>query len=246
MIYKLRLFFYFLIQKNSFIFNIMLKVQLRLLPLIVNIAAKLFQGINNIWDEDENFIYIYNQVKTEILLDKKRAYVLYKSVKHSAGISGEIAELGVYRGGGIKLISKIKSNKVIYGFDTFEGFPEFDKEKNPIWKNGLFNDFSYDRVTKYINNESVVLIKGPFPDTKSKLPKGIIFSFVHIDFDLFEGTLAACEFFYNKMAIGGLILVDDYGFLSCLGVREAVDSFFNDKPEVPLYLPSGQALIIKQ
>jgi len=92
----------------------------------------------------------------------------------------------------------------------------------------------------------VNLIKGLFPDTTSKLPKGIIFSFLHIDFDLFEGTLAGCEFFYNKMAIGELILVDDYGFLSCPGVREAVDLLFNGKPEVPIYLPSGQTLIIKQ
>jgi len=95
MISKLRFFFYLLIQKNNYIFNIMLIVQLRLLPLIVNITAKLLEGINNIWDEDENFVIIYDQVKTEIMLDKKRAYVLYKSVKHSAGISGDIAELGV-------------------------------------------------------------------------------------------------------------------------------------------------------
>jgi len=38
----------------------------------------------------------------------------------------------------------------------------------------------------------------------------------------------------------------DYGFLSCPGVKKAVDDFFTDKKETPLYVATGQCLVIKQ
>lgn len=38
---------------------------------------------------------------------------------------------------------------------------------------------------------------------------------------------------------------DDYGFLSCPGAKEAVDTFFKDKLEVPFYLSTAQAVVFK-
>jgi hypothetical protein len=38
---------------------------------------------------------------------------------------------------------------------------------------------------------------------------------------------------------------DDYGFATAQGEREAVDKFFADKPESPIVLPTGQAMILK-
>ncbi len=40
-------------------------------------------------------------------------------------------------------------------------------------------------------------------------------------------------------------MFDDYGFASCPGARRAVDEFFVDKPERPLGLQTGQALVVK-
>ncbi len=41
------------------------------------------------------------------------------------------------------------------------------------------------------------------------------------------------------------MVFDDYGFPSCPGARKAVDEFFSDKEEFPLYLPSGQCFIVR-
>ncbi len=41
------------------------------------------------------------------------------------------------------------------------------------------------------------------------------------------------------------MVFDDYGFLSCPGAKEAVDAFFTDKPEQPLYLSTAQAVVFK-
>ena len=47
------------------------------------------------------------------------------------------------------------------------------------------------------------------------------------------------------MIPGGMIVFDDYGFPSCPGARRAVDEAFANRPEVPICLPTGQALVVK-
>jgi O-methyltransferase len=71
------------------------------------------------------------------------------------------------------------------------------------------------------------------------------FCFAHIDLDLYQGVKDAVAFVYPRMPRGGLIVFDDYGFASCPGARKAVDEFFADKPERPLALSTGQALVAK-
>jgi len=54
-----------------------------------------------------------------------------------------------------------------------------------------------------------------------------------------------CEVSRSPQFSAGGFFFDDYGFPTCPGARQAVDEFFADKPEVPLVLPTGQAIVIK-
>jgi len=69
--------------------------------------------------------------------------------------------------------------------------------------------------------------------------------FAHIDLDLYQGVLDTLAFVYPRMPTGGVIVCDDYGFASCPGARRAIEEFFADKPEKPLALLTGQAVIHK-
>ena len=71
------------------------------------------------------------------------------------------------------------------------------------------------------------------------------FSFVHIDMDIYTSIRSACEFFYERMQPGGVLLFDDYGYPSCPGARKAVDEFFSDKPETKLVMVTGQCSVQK-
>jgi hypothetical protein len=44
---------------------------------------------------------------------------------------------------------------------------------------------------------------------------------------------------------GGAMLFDEYGFPAAHGEKEAVDEYFATKPERPIALPTGQALVLK-
>jgi O-methyltransferase len=42
-------------------------------------------------------------------------------------------------------------------------------------------------------------------------------------------------YLYPKITSGGCIVFDDYGSQAWPGAKKAVDEFFSDKPENPLY-----------
>jgi hypothetical protein len=41
------------------------------------------------------------------------------------------------------------------------------------------------------------------------------------------------------------LLFDEYAFAPARGEKDAVDEFFADKPESPITLPTGQAMVLK-
>ena len=138
-------------------------------------------------------------------------------------------------------------------FDTFEGFAEKDvsKENDQIRNSESVNNFkdtSVDSILRFIDpqNSNVRVFQGYFPETVNKKLEQTIFSFVHLDADLFEPTKNGLEFFYPRVSSGGIILIHDYN--AWPGCRKAVDEFFCSKKEFPVPMPdkSGSAIIIKQ
>ena len=218
----------------------------RKLPWAVTWVGKVFQGIDPIWDTDPDFEILFRHIASRVLMDRRRAYVLYNAARSVAGKDGDIAEMGVYRGGSAYLmLAATGDDKSFYGFDTFAGLPESDAARDPYWTAGDMSETSVADVAGFLGGGRAHLIEGLFPDSLAKAPEGLRFCLVHIDGDLYQTTLAALRHFYDRTVSGGIIMVNDYGFFSSLGVRAAVDEFFADCLEQPIYLPSGQCLVMK-
>ncbi len=223
--------------------NIRFYLALKTFPFVVNSTAKVFQGINNYWENDQHFTNIYKQVKSIMLLDKKRSFIIYQMCKNCNNIKGDFAELGIYKGGSAMIMFQ-SSNKNIYCFDTFEGTPKINKKKDSFWKKGHLKNVSYKNVKDFLTDKRFKIFKGQFPKS---LPKtNNVFSLVHIDVNIYQSTLDGCKYFYNKMSKSGIMLFDDYNITSSDGVKKAVDQFFKDKKEKPIMLFTGQAFIVKQ
>ncbi len=41
------------------------------------------------------------------------------------------------------------------------------------------------------------------------------------------------------------MVLDDYGFPTCAGARQAVDEYFAGRETIPIVLPTGPAIIFK-
>ena len=209
-------------------------------------VRKLNGHLLQLGTNSKQFQSLYEQIKGHTLVNEARCFMLYQLAKYANAKEGHIAEVGVYRGGTSKLISKVvaETTKTVHLFDTFSGMPATDLTKD-LHQEGDFHDTSLDTVKRYLRDcENVQLHQGFFPDTSAPVT-ATRFCFVHIDVDIYKSVADCCTFFYPRMVSGGIMIFDDYGFLRCPGAKTAVDGFFSDKPEYPCYLPTGQCFIIK-
>lgn len=99
-----------------------------------------------------------------------------------------------------------------------------------------------DDVRGYIGTDRVHYHQGLFPETATPLNDSL-FSFVHLDADLYESTMSAFQFFYPRTSPGGIMLVHDYPTAS--GIVKALEDFFHDKPDPVVELTGYQAMIVK-
>jgi hypothetical protein len=58
-----------------------------------------------------------------------------------------------------------------------------------------------------------------------------VFSFVHLDCDLYGSYRDCLEFFYPRLSDGGIVLLDEYDDPPWPGCNKAVDEFLAGKPE---------------
>ncbi|MDH4455377.1 MAG: TylF/MycF/NovP-related O-methyltransferase [Verrucomicrobiota bacterium] len=189
-------------------------------------------------------------------LREDRLYVLYQALTNirRLGVPDAcIAEIGVYRGGssyflGAATTQLFPTPPAVYSFDTFEGHPDdlvaaVDGEHRP----GQFSDTSFEEVSRYVSPfKHLSVHQGRFQDNVQVLA-GKKLSLVHIDVDIYLATQHALEFVFPRLVQGGVIVVDDYGFTSCLGSKKAVDDFVESAKDSVhlLHLTTGQAMLVR-
>jgi O-methyltransferase len=178
--------------------------------------------------------------ETDMLLDINEAYQVFMAVKRTEKVGGDVAEVGVYKGGSAKLICEAKGNRRLHLFDTFAGIPKVEAIDD--FSVGQFAA-SLEGVRGYLEGyRDVRFYKGMFPDTADAISDAR-FSFVHLDVDTYESTSSCLRFFYPLMNRGGVMISHDY--ISVRGVRQAFDEFFKDKPEPIIEMSGSQCLIVK-
>lgn len=137
--------------------------------------------------------------------------------------AGAFAECGVYRGGVLKMLANAHRDRMVYGFDTFEGLPDAMWVDGEPHNAGEFDDTSLRYVQAEVADcHNVVLVQGMFPDSAADLTS-TKFALVHIDFDFYESTKAAIDWFLPRMSPGGVIVFDDYEWEMCPCVKRAID-----------------------
>ena len=167
------------------------------------------------------------------LITPNKLKYLVRLLESTLELNGDCAEVGVYKGGSAKALAlAINGRKNFYLFDTFCGMPDNIDARDNRHKAGDFNNTSFEEVSGVLSGFPFVSIyKGMFPLENSEYVEDKLFSFVHLDVDIYNSYKDCLEFFYPKMVSGGIMAFDDYGHPSCKGATEAVNDFLEDKPE---------------
>jgi O-methyltransferase len=150
------------------------------------------------------------------------------------GIEGDFVECGVWRGGAaiyakgvLNMLGSV--DRQVWLADSFEGMPIQSENDliDPNISNETFLSVSLDQVKDNLRifgmlDEKVSFIKGWFSES---LPAAQIskIAVLRLDGDYYSSTMDALSALFDRVSVGGYVIVDDYGdFESC---RRAVNEF---------------------
>lgn len=227
--------------QRSMRFSILRSLAKRFLP------AYRMRPMDVDWQSDPEFCAYLKRFGQSTSMTSGRRWAVHQLLRLVDSVEGDTAECGVHKGAMSFLICKSNEASAIerthFLFDSFEGLSTSDRFDGTHWSRG---DLSIDEetVARNLAGCRVQLMRGwipaRFPEVADRT-----FAFVHIDVDLYQPTLDSLEFFYPRLGKGGIIVIDDYGFLTCPGATKACDEYFAGKPEKPIALVDGGAFVIK-
>ncbi len=186
---------------------------------------------------------------------KWRHYLIFISTLYAAQLTKSknkiLVECGAADGiSAFYAINALKRKKIDFKCYLYDSWgPMKKKFLNKIelksFKENKYNFLNFEIIKKnYKSEKKVEFIKGYLPSTlKNKNLKNI--SWLSIDLNSAKPTIDVLNHFYNKIEIGGIIILDDYGGAGYIETKKAVDKFFQNKKSIVFQLPTGQAIIQK-
>lgn len=168
--------------------------------------------------------------------DMARCFYFKEVYDKVRNVDGDVVECGVAYGGSLLILGALVKQegrgRVIYGFDSFQGFPEPTAEDESLRKpkKGEYGDASIERIKKLFKQADLsepILVKGFVEDTVKNF-RGKI-ALLHVDVDLYNSYKAILKELVSQVTRGGVILFDDYGEPKFPGAKRAVDEFLLGK-----------------
>lgn len=151
-------------------------------------------------------------------------------------IEGDLIETGVWRGGATIFMRGILkhygiTDRKVFVADSFEGLPKPEDEKYPadigdgLWACEYLK-VSMKEVAKnfwkyHLFDNQVVFLKGFFEKSLPNAPINKL-AVLRLDGDMYSSTMQVLDTLYDKLSVGGYIIIDDYVLIPC---RKAVTDF---------------------
>jgi hypothetical protein len=146
----------------------------------------------------------YIQKKMKDVQSVNSKWKVHDLALNEVELNGVFMEFGVYKGETINYIGR-KTQKRVYGFDSFEGLPEYWRDGFP---KGKFTVPNLPTVEK-----NIILVKGWFEDSLVYfLEENQIdnVAYLHVDCDLYSSTKTIFENLKEKIIPGTVIVFDEY------------------------------------
>lgn len=153
----------------------------------------------------------------------------------STNVKGDFVECGVWRGGASiyakGVLNMMKSNRHVWLVDSFQGLPKARNKKldDDHWITMKYISVSQSDVTSNVRSFGVLdnrvhFCKGYFVDILPTCPppSTIKIAVLRMDGDMYESTMDILFNLYDKVNVGGYVIVDDYGIAVC---KKAIHDF---------------------
>lgn len=215
-------------------------------------ALKTFSDDVDYRDMEAEFFTVFEAVRPYSMTTIERLYSLWESVRYaiSRDLDGDFVETGVWRGGccmlmAHELVKAGHTDRTLWLYDTFEGLPKPDAERDidvlgnraidgweprqsgddrSLWAYGPLCDVKANLATTGYPEERQRYVVGKVEETiPAEAPERI--AVLRIDTDWYESYAHILIHLYDRVVPGGIVIFDDYGHF--LGARQAVDEFLS-------------------
>ena len=198
-------------------------------------------------DVDSTIADVWSTVRPYTMTSAERIVSLCNATDYISQnrIPGAIVECGVWRGGSImaalmRLSRASDTNRDVYLYDTFSGLTEPSERdvamdgrsaremlgtadrSDDLWCVASLDEVKQNIARTGYPPERIHYVEGRVEETLRTTVPGEI-ALLRLDTDWYESTKVELETLYPKLAIGGVLIIDDYGYWE--GARGAVDEF---------------------
>jgi len=146
-------------------------------------------------------------------------------------------------------------DKVFVLVDTFGGpiLSQYSDEEVQLGQRDVAQDAvrrgayvtDMERVlANYAEWPNVAVVQGAVPDVLEQLNLNQV-AFVHLDMNCAYPERRAFEYFWTRLSIGGMVLLDDYASYGYEASARAIDRAAELRGAEVLSLPTGQGLVLK-
>ncbi len=189
---------------------------------------------------------------------RARFQSLVRLLMETDGVGGAIAECGCFKGLSSHLMcSTLRKRDADYRGADYHIFDSFQGLSAPTLEDDVPEDFASPKDIKSMCVEgafaaslaevrrnlaefpAIEFHAGWIPLTFQGLPERS-YRFVHVDVDLYNPTIDSFEYFHPRLAPGGMIVSDDYGWP---GARQALEDFCGQQGLKLSLTPHDQAFV---
>jgi O-methyltransferase len=135
----------------------------------------------------------------------------------------------------------------IFLCDTFAGVVKASKNDN-AYTGGEHADTSEEAVIELLatmNLNNTLILRGVFPDDTGSEISSHNFRFAHIDVDVYQSAKEITDWAWPHLSNGGVIIYDEYGTESTMGVTRPVDEQQGLADRLTISTINRYALVIK-
>jgi O-methyltransferase len=209
-------------------------------------------------DMESDFVAAYAAALAATMTSPERMYALWQAARHvvATRVPGALVECGVWRGGSAMvmaqaLLAEGRADRELWLYDTFAGMPDpsaldvdfmgvagaerlaaagSDREDLVVAYASL-SEVQANIASVGYPAERVVYVEGRVEETiPGRAPSEI--ALLRLDTDWESSTRHELEHLWPRVAVGGVVIIDDYGHWS--GAHRAVDEYFAGRSDAPL------------
>lgn len=202
------------------------------------------------WQLDRDFAHCHARIRDYTLVDLYRCWELWHLLAQTRHLEGDVIEVGTWRGGTGCLLGRraklLGLPVTVFLCDTFEGVVKTGAAD--MYQGGEHADTSLRTVEECaagLGVDNLRILRGIFPEDTGGEVADRAFRLCHIDVDVYQSGKDVLEWVWPRLAVGGIVVFDDFGFSSTRGIATLVHETEDAADRVCVQNLNGHAVFVK-